>query len=411
MAAVMGAGKKENDNTFTGLLLGNLPEIESVKKTGILGYEHGEQSYGLFDDGTLFLGKSSKAQIRFDGTTGYLQNSGFGNGGPGLKMHFTGDELINGPYLIMSQDGQMADTTSTTAVRLSTASPYFQIYVPKTASTSTAIIHIGDGEYYFQTPNYHNNGNNDRGGFKIDLAQHSITSYDDLIILGNESSTINFGNGKLVINGNGSLNLSELNFVDDNGAIKTKPSGAEGTFSATGIKPKWMTFVTNVEGAILKGPADVTVSGTQKVYYEYPEAVTTTVNGHASFRAAAGTDAAGTLLAADGSSMPGTAYGSATLGQITTLVEPDGAGPGKDAIWATIPVTVSGIVERYRTASDSKDVTFSGSTTVDVIQGLKIRVTKLSMWALTNDSTVRSTDTIPIYQESNAQQLAQYNSF
>ena len=100
MSAVMGAGKKESNNTFTGLLLGDLPRAGQADplRTGLLGYEHGEQVYGIFDDGTMFLGKSSVAQLMFNGTDGYIQNAGYGpNGhGPegtlanGIRINFSG---------------------------------------------------------------------------------------------------------------------------------------------------------------------------------------------------------------------------------------------------------------------------------------------------------------------------------
>ena len=95
MSAVMGAGRKESDdNTFTGLLLGDLPKdnIEADNRTGLLGYEHGEKTYGIFDDGTMFLGKASTAQLTFNGTDGYIQNAGYGPNGHG-PLDINGNDI------------------------------------------------------------------------------------------------------------------------------------------------------------------------------------------------------------------------------------------------------------------------------------------------------------------------------
>lgn len=173
MASVLGAGKKENDNTFTGLLLGNLPEVENVGKTGLLGYEHGEQSYGIFDDGSAFLGKSSVAQIRFDGSTGVLGNSGYLNQDVytdkvGTILSLAGDQnSADKPYFDMKSDdgagvyfgtGGGKDTPTAYFSDAPVKNLYFRITAPKEegddGALGTELIHIGKTEYYLQTKNF-----------------------------------------------------------------------------------------------------------------------------------------------------------------------------------------------------------------------------------------------------------------
>jgi hypothetical protein len=62
-------GKKNEDNSFSGVTLGELKDFASGNsiETGILGFHHGEQSYGFRDDGTAFIGKSGTGRIHFDG--------------------------------------------------------------------------------------------------------------------------------------------------------------------------------------------------------------------------------------------------------------------------------------------------------------------------------------------------------
>lgn len=55
----IGAGKKESDQSFTGMLMGKAKE-EGIEKTGLLGYSHGEQSLFLdANSGGAILGKAS----------------------------------------------------------------------------------------------------------------------------------------------------------------------------------------------------------------------------------------------------------------------------------------------------------------------------------------------------------------
>ena len=55
----VGAGKKESDQSFTGMVMGKAKE-EGIEKTGLLGYSHGEQSLFLdAESGGAILGKGS----------------------------------------------------------------------------------------------------------------------------------------------------------------------------------------------------------------------------------------------------------------------------------------------------------------------------------------------------------------
>ena len=73
------AGKKEPDNTFTGVILGDwskdIADSFITKQTGIFGFNHGAMSYALKDDGTAFFGKDGKGRIYFDGTSAQIYSS------------------------------------------------------------------------------------------------------------------------------------------------------------------------------------------------------------------------------------------------------------------------------------------------------------------------------------------------
>lgn len=88
LSTMVGAGKKEIDNSFSGVLMGNveLADIETDQETynrlysrhsglGLYGFHHGAQSFGFNVDGTAFIGKSGGGRISFDGNYGFLYSA------------------------------------------------------------------------------------------------------------------------------------------------------------------------------------------------------------------------------------------------------------------------------------------------------------------------------------------------
>ena len=81
LAAAISAGKKNSDNTFSGVMLGDWSDQDvegSIsKQTGVYGFHHGAMSYAFKEDGTAFIGKSSMARINFDGNNATIYSSGY----------------------------------------------------------------------------------------------------------------------------------------------------------------------------------------------------------------------------------------------------------------------------------------------------------------------------------------------
>lgn len=81
LASTIGAGKKDLENRFSGVVLGELKKVtedkDTVEKEGILGFHEGEVSFGLLNDGTATLGKSGHGQIQFNGINGYIMSGNF----------------------------------------------------------------------------------------------------------------------------------------------------------------------------------------------------------------------------------------------------------------------------------------------------------------------------------------------
>lgn len=138
----LAAGRKESDNTFSGVVLGDwTPTISSSELTagtGLFGYYKGEQSYGFRDDGTAFIGKSGAGRISFKGDEGIIESAGFSaTNGSGMQINLK-DNVFSA-----KRNGQKIFT-------LQGADPYFKI----TNKDQKTLLYIGDSSYYLQSANY-----------------------------------------------------------------------------------------------------------------------------------------------------------------------------------------------------------------------------------------------------------------
>lgn len=79
LSQMVGAGLKNSDNTFSGILMGNVEGAAEDNSTGlgIYGYHHGAQSLNLNVEGTAFFGKSGRGRIYFDGNSGTISSASY----------------------------------------------------------------------------------------------------------------------------------------------------------------------------------------------------------------------------------------------------------------------------------------------------------------------------------------------
>ena len=80
LSTMMGAGYKDNQNRFFGVLMGDMGPVGEDENTGnpyytgtgIYGFNEGEKSFGFNINGNGFIGKMSSAQILFSGDQGKI---------------------------------------------------------------------------------------------------------------------------------------------------------------------------------------------------------------------------------------------------------------------------------------------------------------------------------------------------
>jgi len=80
IASGFAAGRKEYDNTFSGVMLGDWSRTDNThaviaKNTGVYGFNYGAMSYAFKDDGTGFIGKDGRGRIYFDGNNANIYSS------------------------------------------------------------------------------------------------------------------------------------------------------------------------------------------------------------------------------------------------------------------------------------------------------------------------------------------------
>lgn len=117
LAAQIAAGRKEDDNTFSGVMMGawerGINGNEITDTTGLYGFNHGAMSYAFKDDGTGFIGRDTGGRINFDGTSGEITSNRFACNAGGMKIDLQDGiiEMIapngtNDFHLVLDENGK-----------------------------------------------------------------------------------------------------------------------------------------------------------------------------------------------------------------------------------------------------------------------------------------------------------------
>lgn len=241
MSAMIGAGKKDSQNRFEGILMGDVTlagvnegnlsaeEGSTAKElskyyngTGLYGYNQGVKSFGLNINGKAFFGKPGSGQILIDGNSSTIQSRRYmetkGNVGkekvvyqnngtiaPIRKDAFKG--LENGidvsGMIIDLDDGYLKTygegTASSVVIDPGAAGsyPFFEVKSDK----GKPLLHAGRSNYYLQSDNY-------------------VTENDDYYDVNNKTDATKLGLGaglKLDLK-NGSLNAYNFKLKATNGS-------------------------------------------------------------------------------------------------------------------------------------------------------------------------------------------------
>jgi hypothetical protein len=155
LSAMMGAGKKDSSNRFSGVLMGDVGTKSEndglIGKIGLYGYHEGAQSFGFDIDGKAFLGKSGNGRIIFDGNNGYIGSSHWFNTDGSVKADAEEGMLIdlqNG-YINAYNFKLKSKNITMKSIPDDNDDAYFEVRVNrKEGQDEKAFIHISNNNYY-----------------------------------------------------------------------------------------------------------------------------------------------------------------------------------------------------------------------------------------------------------------------
>lgn len=199
LSTMLGAGRKNSDNSFSGVLIGDIKQgtdLESANSlTGVYGLQNGRISYSLTEDGKATFGKKNQGQIIIDGnkstiqsanyhTDEYDKNNTFKKDKKGNYLNDKG-EITKDPkeYVSIYSAGTLIDLDDgfidmkypdKGKIKLSSKeAPYFQII----SSKGNPLINIGISES--NANNFIQSDSGTEGSIKLDLSEGSFNAQAD----------------------------------------------------------------------------------------------------------------------------------------------------------------------------------------------------------------------------------------
>lgn len=219
MSATIGAGIKNPDNSFSGVLMGDVEtKASAAKGIGLYGYDYGNQSFGFNVNGTAFLGQAGKGRINFNGNKGIITSGNYSRYNTGMKIDLNSGISNNneGSSLAMYgsfgniQQGIEMDTTNKNILRIF-ATPYSggsdidgeSEKQNLQSGSKKDLLLVGIDNYFLQTLNFDSSA---QTGTKIDLKNGKITSYNFAINAVKNNTGIQINS-----NGQPYLNIKQMN--------------------------------------------------------------------------------------------------------------------------------------------------------------------------------------------------------
>lgn len=164
LAAMLGAGRKDVDNTFSGVLIGDIQKgtgnDSAETKTGVYGIQKGVVSYAFTEDGRATLGANGNGQIIIDSSESVIKTKGYDEGitnNEGVKSDIAGMKIdLNDGFLDIRNKEHKSLIHLSAGLDLKDKegkkidNPYFLVTTPD----SEELIRIDDSDYFLQSKSY-----------------------------------------------------------------------------------------------------------------------------------------------------------------------------------------------------------------------------------------------------------------
>ena len=177
LSAMIGAGVKNIDNSFSGVLMGDMTKTgDPVEGTlssyyngiGLYGFDANTRSFGLNVNGKAFFGKAGRGQILIDGNKGTITSALFETEKRGLKLDL--DDGIVEAKGYKADSGKQAMVIIDPTVKVTEAKPYFQVR----GDNNVNLLYFGPLTQQISSYDYSASG---KQGTLFDLKQGKLTSY------------------------------------------------------------------------------------------------------------------------------------------------------------------------------------------------------------------------------------------
>lgn len=177
LSAMIGAGVKNIDNSFSGVLMGDIsktgdPVSGSLSSyyngIGLYGFDANSRSFGLNVNGKAFFGKTGRGQILIDGNKGTITSALFETEKRGLKLDLDDGIIESKGY--RTEDGKQAMVIIDPTVEKTETKPYFQVR----GDNNVNLLYFGPLSQQISSYDYSSNG---KQGTLFDLTNGKLTSY------------------------------------------------------------------------------------------------------------------------------------------------------------------------------------------------------------------------------------------
>ncbi len=224
LSTMLGAGKKTDNNTFEGVLIGDIEAGANFDKhnadgIGIYGFNDGAQSFYFGVNGKAFIGKAGRGRIHFNGNEGKIQSASYENNSEnesGMMIDLDDGTIeMKGTAEYVEEDWETLKANNPdkygefdsyedyverygkiyksdakqSLIKLDVKSPYFKIHSANQTDKNKYIMYVSDSDYYLETDDYQTTtfdtsttdidakNLSDGKGMRIDLREGAINAY------------------------------------------------------------------------------------------------------------------------------------------------------------------------------------------------------------------------------------------
>ena len=172
LASMVGAGIKDKNNTFSGVLMGEVQQAykDNHNGIGLYGFNQSDQSFGFNINGTAFIGKAGHGRIWFDGNNGTITSGTYSDGvdekyrdvytklirpQQGMQIDLDGkDGISSSIHAFGPNGGFVVDLGQQTATEGIDTPVTFKLFTGKYTTSERGMIYFAPSGQYIQSTNY-----------------------------------------------------------------------------------------------------------------------------------------------------------------------------------------------------------------------------------------------------------------